>query len=146
MTNSFSGNFNVNCLATPNAKIGEHTMGTTMYVKWSEEHNTVRKKILIKKEHMCALNKRFDNIICSRKTEENKLIKLVSTYSERDVLRQYSHLCGFTGTGKQIPGEYEESNRDLPFPKRKINSQCCKQRGDYKYRQCQRFQNHRNIL
>ena len=144
MTNSSSGSFGMHCIATPNAGIGEHTTGTTMYGKWSVELDSVRRQILLKKEHICALSKQFDNITCSRKKAKGELIRLVSTHSEIDDLRQLSHLRGFIGTGKRYPGKYEEFDREFTFPKRKSNCQCCQQRGDYQYQQCQTFQNLRH--
>ena len=131
----------MHCITTPNAGIGEHTRGTTMYGKWSIELDSVRKQILLKKEHICALSKQFDRITCSCKKAKDELIRLVSTHSEIDDLRQLSHLGGFIETGKRYPGEYEEFDREFTFPKQKINCQYCQQQGDYRYQQFQSFQN-----
>jgi len=81
----------MHCIATPNVGIGDHTTGTTMYSKWSRELDSVRKQILLKKEHICALSEQFDSITCSRKKAEGKLIRLEQ---ESDTLENMKNLTG----------------------------------------------------
>ena len=77
MTNSFSGGFDLGCIASPDAKIGQQTVGTSTFFQLSKEKDDVQKKITITKKRICALNTQYDKIIYSRKTAEGELNNLV---------------------------------------------------------------------
>ena len=74
---NFPGAFHSGCIASPNATVGQHTMGTTTFFELRQKKVEVHKKIAIARKRICALNTQYGNLMRSCKKAEGDLNELV---------------------------------------------------------------------
>ena len=77
ITNSFPGTFHSGCIASPNAVLGQPTMGTRAILELRQKKVKVHQKIAIAKKHIYALNTQYGNLMRSQKKAEGNLNELV---------------------------------------------------------------------
>ena len=70
------------CIATPNAKIGAVTRGTSMYNRFTDMLQTSRQEVYAKKREVCKIIRQINNLSAEKKAAEDRLRVLVSYWSD----------------------------------------------------------------
>ena len=69
-------------IATPNAKVGEHTVGTAMHNRYTEEILSKSRGMNIKQNKVSALSKQISKLSASKVETQAELAVMVSSQAD----------------------------------------------------------------
>ena len=69
------------CIATPNAKIGAATRGISMYNRFTDMLQTSRQEVYAKKREVCKIIRQLNSLNATKKGAEDRVRVLVSSWS-----------------------------------------------------------------
>ena len=69
-------------IATPNAKVGEHTVGTAIHNRYTEDILSMSQDMNIKQNKVSALNTRISKLSASKVETQAELAVMVSSQAD----------------------------------------------------------------